>query len=276
MLRISEMMRLPILFCEPRGVPESILPENMRLIRSYVNNGGFIYFINTGDFKTAMAIRGIISQIIQETIADPVGDKTFDKLRKGDQDVSGYVFRNPEPNPFHPWTFFPMIIPRYTNVNLTIYNKIGIIVYADTLKNKAPGTYLQKKRDYKWYSVDNLGNEVQSGYYIYQIEADLFKKTGALRVSELRRLPNGKHNIFSSYFNISEVPSTETVSSDQLPYGERGVFGYLPKGRLAICYTEGYKEKNAIPSSDQAAREAALKWMTNVIIQAISEGSLAR
>jgi len=276
MLRTFELMQLPILFCEPRGVPGSLLPENLRMLRTYVNNGGFIYFTNASTLNKSKAIRGLITELTNEKLTDANGEKTLAKLKGGDQPVSGYDFRDPDPAVFHPWTFFPMIIPRYTSVNLTIYNRIGNVVFADTLKNMAPGAYLQKNRHYRWKAVDNQGNPVESGYYIYQLEADLFRKTGPMRVSVLRQLPNGKHGIFSSFFNISEVPSTETVQTTEMPYGERGVFGVSIKGRLAICYTEGYAEKKGMTSSDNAAKENALRWFTNVVIFALSEGSLAR
>jgi hypothetical protein len=66
------------------------------------------------------------------------------------------------------------------------------------------------------------------------------------------------------------------AKSDQLSYGEPGVFGVSLRGRLAICYTEGYREKDPLGGEDQSAKEAALKWMTNVVIHALSERSLAR
>lgn len=276
MFRMFEMSQLYVLFCEPRGVLDMPLPENIRLLRTYVRNGGFLYFCNTADFKESRAIVGLINALTQEKLSDPVGDKKLAELSKDDQEVSGYTFRDPEPTIGHPWIFFPMILPRTTDVSFTIYNKFGNTVFTDTIEDIGPGAYVQKKRDYKWYCVDNLGNELESGYYIYQVKADLFVKTGAVRVSVLRKLPNGRHGIFSSYYPVSEVPSTSTVKSDELSYGEPGVFGVWFKGRLAIVFTEGYKEKEPLAGDDQAAKEAALKWMTNVVIHAVSERNLAR
>ncbi|MBD3316711.1 MAG: hypothetical protein GF344_13060 [Chitinivibrionales bacterium] len=171
-----------------------------------------------------------------------------------------------------------MIIPRTTDVQLSIYNRIGNMVFADTLVDVMPGAYLQKNRHYKWYAVDNNGNDVESGIYIYQIRCDLFQKTGQMRVSRLRRLPDGKHPLFSSFYNIDEVPGEGTKKNKELPYGEEGVYGATIKGRLAICYTEGYKEKEPLSKSDsqQDDRKAALKWITNVVIHSLAEGSLAR
>ena len=278
LLRISEIMKLPILFCDPRGNPEVIQPENERFLRTYINNGGFIYFINAAGFNKCNGVRGLIAHLIQETIDDPVGKKTLFDIKKHDRQISGYTFYDPDPQIFHPWTFFGMILPRQTNVNITIFNKFGAPVFLDTLKNLDAGAHTQRTRDYKWFAVDNQGNEVESGYYIYKIESDLCVKTGPLRVSRLRRLPNGKHRIFSSFYNISNVPTKEAVNPSELPYGDMNVFGVSDKGRLAICYTEGYKEKSVLGKSanDPPAQNAALKWVTNVVIYALSEGSLAR
>jgi len=67
--------------------------------------------------------------------------------------------------------------------------------------------------------------------------------------------------------------------AEDLPYGEMGTFGwYAPKGNMAICYTEGYKEKDWLKNlgTRDSRQEASLKWVTNVIIYALSEGMLAR
>jgi hypothetical protein len=134
----------------------------------------------------------------------------------------------------------------------------------------------EKLFDFKISDFGATGGE--SGYYIYQIDSDLCRKTGAIKVSRLRRLPNRIHPVFSSKFNLDEVPTAEASSSDELPYGERGVFGVEIKGRLAICYTEGYKEKEWLKNlgTRDSRQEAALKWVTNVVVMALAEGSLAR
>ena len=274
------MIRLPILFYEPQGVPATLLEENLQLIRNYLKYGGFIYIINSVGLDVCSGVRGLISQLIQEDVADPVGEAALAKLRKDDREVAGYSFRDPVPRIFHPWTFFAISLPRFCDVSFTVYNKLGNPVYNSTLKNMKPGDYLQKNRGerQKWWAVDNDGNEVESGYYIYTMETDLFKKTGAIRVSKLRKLPNGKHPVFSSFFNISEVPTTQSDAPDQLPYGERGVFGAAEKGKLFLCYTEGYKEKEKLISTGtkDPNQIAALKWVTNVITLALQESSLAR
>jgi hypothetical protein len=276
MLRMFEMSQLPILFCDPRGVLDMPSPENVRMLRTYLQSGGFIYFINTSNFKKERSIVGLITDLINEKLSDPVGEKTLAKLAVEDQEVSGYVFRAPEPAIGHPWIFFPMILPRTTTVSLAIYNKIGNLVYTDTLKNKPPGAYLQKNRHYRWLCTDNQGTPVEPGYYVYQIKADLSVRTGPVGVSKLLKLTNGKHGVFSSFFNISEVPSKVTIKSEELSYGEPGVFGVAFRGRMCILYTEGYQEKDPLGADDPAAKEAALKWMTNVIIYAVSDRGLAR
>lgn len=277
MLRMFELAELPILFCEPRGVLDMPLPENIKLLRTYLTQAnGFIYFCNTPELKNARAVIGLIRELTQEGLKDPVGEKTLAKLKVDDQEVSGYTFREPEPQMGHPWVFFPMILPRETNVSISIYNKFGTPIFNDTIKKIGPGAFLQKNRHYRWNCADVQGNQVESGYYVYQVRADLFVKTGPVGVSVLRKLTNGKHGIFSSYYPIAEVPTKEALKPDALSYGEPGVFGVMFRGRLAVLFTEGYKEKDPIGGEDQAAKEAALRWMTNVVIYALSERQLAR
>lgn len=276
MLRQFEMMNLPVLFCEPRGVLTQLHPETVELLRTYVNNGGFIYFANTADINRARSVRGLISSIIDENLRDTEGEKVLARMMAEDQEVTGYEFRPPEPSIAHPWAFFPMSIPRRTDVTLTVYNRRGEEVFREVLRDMAPGDYFQKYRHYRWHATDTEGNPLESGYYIYRIESDLACRTGPIRVSRLRRLPNARHRLFSACFNISEVPSTAKVSARDLAYGEEGVFGVTVRGRLAICYTEGYREKDALRTQDAPSREASLQWLTNVVMYALAEGSIAR
>jgi hypothetical protein len=173
-----------------------------------------------------------------------------------------------------------MVIPRQTDVILTVYNRHGNRVFADTLRQVLPGAYVQRHKHYRWSGTDNFGNRLESGYYIYQMESDLAQRTGPLRISRLRRLESGKHPIFSSYYNLDDVPSVQSVSSRNLPDLEPGVYGAYVKGRLAVLYTEGYREKRGLSSGsgagDADTHLATLRWATNVVMLALAEGSLAR
>jgi hypothetical protein len=277
-LRTAEAMQVPLLLCEPPGVPGTILPDNMRLLRTYVNNGGFIYFMNSSGLDVCKGMRGLMREITQEKVADKDGEALFAKLRKDDKEISGYQFGPPDPEIFHPWTFFPMVLPRVSDVKFAVYNRMGNIVFTDTLRRKAPGTYLQRSKHYRWKCVDNMGNDVESGYYVWIWEADLHKQTGAMYVSRLRKL-SSKHNIFSSYFPLEDVPTTTPGRPEDLPYGETGVFGwYSPaSGGMAIVYTEGYMEKGLLKheGTRNSQQEQALKWVTNVIFQAFKEGMMS-
>ncbi len=169
-----------------------------------------------------------------------------------------------------------MILPRTTDVTLSIYNERGVLVFRDERKQVPQGAYLQRYRHYRWNAVDNEGRPLESGYYIYRIEADLCRKTGPIGISKLRLLPGGKHGIYSARYHISEVPSTVSTKPRELAYGEKGVFGVSIRGRLAVCYAEGYGEKNALVLGDALAQEASLKWITNVVMHALAERSPAR
>ncbi len=277
LLRMSEIMQLRIILCEPNGVPDNISIENMRFLRTYLANGGFIYFINTASLNNCNGVRGFIRSLTQESISDPQGDLLLAKLRAADRPVNGYNFAVPDPQIFHPWTFLAMTIPQTTNVSVTIYNKLQNVVFADTLKKLSQGLHTQKSKGYKWRAVDNDGNDVEPGYYICQISADLCQKTMPLVVSRLTKLSN-KHPLFSAYYPITDVPTSLPLNPSDLPYGEMGVYGYSVKGRMTMCYTEGYMEKEKLKTTGTKDDQqiAALKWVTNVIFYALSEASLAR
>jgi hypothetical protein len=276
MLRYLEMAQLPVLFCEPRGVPATLHPETYALLRGYLDQGGFVYFANTADYVRARAIRGIVTSLIDEQLDDSIGLATLSRMRQNDQELTGFEAREPEPRIGHPWAFFPMIIPTRTDLVFTVYNRNGAEVFRRELTGVEPNAYLQKHRHFRWHMCDNTGAPLESGFYIYRIEAGLFRQTGAVGISSLRMLRHGQHGIYSSYFNISEVPASLRVKSEQLTYGEPGLFGVSQRGRLAIVYAEGYGEKDALRLGNTAASEASLKWMSNVVMHALSERALAR
>ncbi|MDD5674959.1 MAG: hypothetical protein PHC61_12385 [Chitinivibrionales bacterium] len=74
------------------------------------------------------------------------------------------------------------------------------------------------------------------------------------------------------------MPTTQALQPNILPYGEMGVFGVSNQGRLMICYTEGYKEKEWLKTlgTVDPRQNTSLRWVTNVVINSLAEGSLAR
>jgi hypothetical protein len=277
-LRGMQIMERPILLCEAGGLPLEIADDNMRMLRTYVNNGGFIYFTNATEYGVCQGVRDVITTIIQERLDDSAGTRLYNRLSRNDRRVSGFVFDKPQPVIFHPWTFFPMVLPQPADVEITILNRGGAVVFTDTLRRLPDGAYLQRRNGYRWNAVDNFNNEAPSGYYIYRAEAGLCRTTWPLRVSLLRYLKPGRHPIFSAAFPLSDIPSMHQSQPDDLPYMQRGVFGASINGRLSICYAEGYGELMIL--RDQRVKDlrhdAILRWMANVVVTALGKGSLVR
>jgi flagellar hook assembly protein FlgD len=76
------------------------------------------------------------------------------------------------PNPFNPVTTIRYYLPKSTNVVLKIYNIVGQEVV--TIVNENQNTGEQSK---VWNGLDQLGNEVSSGIYIYQLQAGRYHKS---------------------------------------------------------------------------------------------------
>ena len=76
------------------------------------------------------------------------------------------------PNPFNPETDINFQIPEQAHVTLTIYNMRGSEVRTLVNENRQAGTHTVT-----WDGLDNSGNKVTSGVYIYRIAAGKFAAT---------------------------------------------------------------------------------------------------
>lgn len=76
------------------------------------------------------------------------------------------------PNPFNPQTVIQYNLPRSCKITLTIYNMLGQKVR--TLVDEP-----KKARGYKviWDGEDDIGKEVASGIYFYQLKAGDYTET---------------------------------------------------------------------------------------------------
>jgi hypothetical protein len=278
MLRTFQIMDRPVLFCELSALPDQLSDENRRMLRTYIESGGFIYFADANNYAICSGIRDVIAGLTQEILDDSLGKELYRKMEQQDRGVSGYVFDKPQPSVFHPITFIPMILPNKTTVEIAVYNRYGRLSFADTLRDLPSGEYTRRSNGYSWNAIDNSNNELPSGYYVLHIEAGLCRATYPLRISDLRRLSPEKHPVFSCAFPLSDVPSPNRARPEDLPYGNSGVFGVTMNGHLAICYTEGYGELRILHDIREIdlRHEAILRWITNVVVQGVAEGSLAR
>jgi hypothetical protein len=83
------------------------------------------------------------------------------------------VYQN-YPNPFNPETWIPFQIPEASRVVVRIYDVMGRLVRELDLGEKETGYYLDRSRAVYWDGRNDLGEEVSSGVYFYQVEAGRF------------------------------------------------------------------------------------------------------
>jgi hypothetical protein len=76
------------------------------------------------------------------------------------------------PNPFNPSTKFKYSLPEGRNVKIIIYDLNGSKVTELVNNYQGAGTY-----EVTWNGKNDLGNQVASGTYIYQVNAGSFSKT---------------------------------------------------------------------------------------------------
>ena len=79
------------------------------------------------------------------------------------------------PNPFNPTTTIEYGIPKASYVTLKIYNLLGQEI--KTLVNEQINS---GKHSVIWNGTDNNGNKVNSGIYIYTIQAGELRETKKL------------------------------------------------------------------------------------------------
>ncbi len=81
------------------------------------------------------------------------------------------------PNPFNPETWIPYQLSNASDVQITIYDTKGIVVRILGLGHQAAGYYTDRKRAAYWDGRNGLGENVASGIYFYQLQADDVSRT---------------------------------------------------------------------------------------------------
>ena len=110
-----------------------------------VNSKGESFYSGTGTFKVT-SVTGVDN-------AENLIPKTFE------------VSQN-YPNPFNPSTVIRYAIPKAAHVTVRIYNSLGQQIRTLVNSEKDAGTY-----NVQWNGMDNNGNKVSSGIYIYRVTA---------------------------------------------------------------------------------------------------------
>jgi hypothetical protein len=86
------------------------------------------------------------------------------------------------PNPFNPETWIPYRLSEPADVTITIYNLAGQMVRRLELGNRMPGHYVDTSRAAYWDGRNEVGEEVSSGIYFYQLRAGRDASVGKMIV----------------------------------------------------------------------------------------------
>jgi len=90
-----------------------------------------------------------------------------------------YVLDQNYPNPFNPTTSIRFSLKVSGHVKLTVYNMLGQVIQT-LMDNEMPvGSHT-----IEWNGLDNTGNLVPNGIYIYKIEVNNFKATRKMAVTK--------------------------------------------------------------------------------------------
>ncbi|MFP4520761.1 MAG: hypothetical protein ACLFQK_01315 [Fibrobacterota bacterium] len=261
--RQSRMLQSPlILYTAVMFSP--LANENLALIRHYIKNGGFIWVDEPGWgwIEVPENMRKFIYHVMsfdQPDIMSNVERRTFKKLNEDDSDIPGYNLESPFPNPGHPDVYIPISISDKSNIEINIYNRLGLLVKNYKKENVEAGTYFDKSAALRWECKNNSGEPVESGWYFCQMRSGLFQQTMPFRVDKLRKLDEN-HEVFKSVWKLSGVPlgniNKNSQHWDERPYG-RGAFGWHLNNRLAVLYTEEAAVMRGISDANKLYGDAA-------------------
>ena len=81
------------------------------------------------------------------------------------------------PNPFNPETWIPYQLNQESEVSLSIYSSDGQLVRRIELGLKTAGNYQTSDRAIYWDGRNTNGEQVSSGVYFYQLQADDYSQT---------------------------------------------------------------------------------------------------
>ena len=84
------------------------------------------------------------------------------------------------PNPFNPETWIPYQLAMDAKITIRIYNTEGRIVRTIFSGHQVSGYYLTRNRAAYWDGKNELGEQVASGVYIYELATPTFKETKRL------------------------------------------------------------------------------------------------
>ena len=84
------------------------------------------------------------------------------------------------PNPFNPETWIPYQLATDSDITIRIYNTSGHVVRTLFTGYQISGYYLSRSKAAYWDGRNEIGEQVASGVYIYELVTPTFKQTRRL------------------------------------------------------------------------------------------------
>ena len=84
------------------------------------------------------------------------------------------------PNPFNPETWIPYQLATDSDITIRIYNMSGHVVRTLFTGHQVAGYYLSRSKAAYWNGRNEIGEQVASGVYIYELVTPTFKQTRRL------------------------------------------------------------------------------------------------
>jgi hypothetical protein len=84
------------------------------------------------------------------------------------------LFQN-YPNPFNPEVWIPFQLAKTSEVSIRIYNATGQLIKTIELGSKQAGVYIEKSKAARWDGRNDMGKNVASGVYFYELRAEKFR-----------------------------------------------------------------------------------------------------
>jgi len=171
-----------------QGTPDMMICYELAEAASWVTLDHTIGSVAPGDSGSVMVYwHGVITEQIHDGYLgvysnDPVTpvenihlslDVIMTSIGDGEEAMpTQYALHQNFPNPFNPSTTIKYDLKAKTDVKLTIYNVLGQKVRTLVNTNQAAGF-----KNIVWNGLNDVGEQVSTGIYIYRIEADGFVKS---------------------------------------------------------------------------------------------------
>ncbi len=142
-------------------------------IENHSQDVGLQYVYNNSYALTASELLSL--KAIKFTTETPVIMLADEDILENGFSSNGFVLEQNYPNPFSEYTHIKYTIPTKSNVNLNIYSVTGSLVRSFNAGEQQAGIYTVK-----WNGMDEAGNKVSNGVYLYRLQTENYINTKRL------------------------------------------------------------------------------------------------